>query len=387
MTGTRWQNYCWRCRDYWKNQQSAIPDARDFSNDTGLSPFAGVQRRIWANREPSAGYRYRGPPGMENEPSSWGFEHMDNRSTSLARRSSSPTTRVALDEEAALPHRRPVQAASPPSLPHNPLRAAHDNYTATTSNRASSSATQELPQPSQLTGVAPTNPFGTREEWESPDYQSPLGLMFNRAWTRYRDAEDQRRVHETEIQDRMTRVSISDQSAAMSQPGTLDQTHRHPRHQTDTIWAAGYAARFGDSSEEELQRIQAMAARLNSQHGHPLSDYPLYITERYRQPSPERSNPIDTQASRPAALEPAEMTANIACRICEEQKIDCITLPCYHMTMCHWCAEIMRSDARRARRDPDNPFLRQLRGEGWNCPICRKGVEGTRRVYLAETKA
>ncbi|KPI41511.1 uncharacterized protein AB675_9390 [Cyphellophora attinorum] len=33
------------------------------------------------------------------------------------------------------------------------------------------------------------NPFGTREEWESDQYESPIAGVFTRAWTRYRDME------------------------------------------------------------------------------------------------------------------------------------------------------------------------------------------------------
>ncbi|GAB7340002.1 hypothetical protein MBLNU457_6511t2 [Dothideomycetes sp. NU457] len=65
-----------------------------------------------------------------------------------------------------------------------------------------------------------TRVFGTREDMEREDYVSPIGGMFNRAWERFRDAEQTRR------EERTLRQVLDDEGRvrdALRAPGSLEE--------------------------------------------------------------------------------------------------------------------------------------------------------------------
>lgn len=65
-----------------------------------------------------------------------------------------------------------------------------------------------------------TRVFGTREDMEREDYVSPIGGMFNRAWERFRDAEQARR------EERTLRQVLDDEGRvrdALRAPGSLEE--------------------------------------------------------------------------------------------------------------------------------------------------------------------
>ena len=199
------------------------------------------------------------------------------------------------------------------------------------------------------------NPFGTREEIESEGYQSPVAIMFGRAWNRYREAEDAARQSERIREER--RIN-GDPELFGTAP---------PQHQTVDVEAARSLHRWWDLHQsigggrsltlEEALREQELRAL----HGHP-----------------PRANPIDEQSSRPPPLSAEEMTVSIACKICCEQKVDTLLQPCMHIAICHWCSELLRRRAQEQRRHTRVPGEDRLK-----CPICRADVTTARRVYLA----
>jgi hypothetical protein len=136
-----------------------------------------------------------------------------------------------------------------------------------------------------------------------------------------------------------------------------------------------------DSTESHLAHPPAT-------HAHTaIHDYvpPTRRLRRNRSPSPPRRNPIDTQ-KRPRALSSSEMTVSIACRICNEQKVDALALPCSHLCMCHWCSDIIQDnarDARRRRRDVTSTFMSHEEGSDvFRCPICRAKIDSVKRIFL-----
>jgi hypothetical protein len=377
--GTRWQKYCWRCRDHWKAQdqheRSSTISTTDeepswsFPPQTALSPqlspFAGTQRRNGRSQRSTLHNPLYAPDSSETN-----RHHEAMPGPSTQRRASRRNNNVA-------DHISPLPEGTDPL----------------------SEARRRPPQ----------NPFGTREEWEAPDYQSPLAGMFTRAWTRYRDAEAARRREEFEIQDQMQRLRLElENPPPPSFPG--EHTQRSMPNNPiflGTSTLTEQVARVHGAAEQLQQRAYARADAqgdidINFNYGpssRPL--YPFPSTDRgYTEvdrsvwdhdsplgssPPPPRNNPIDAQPTRPEPLNTDDMNVNIACKICCEQKMDTILLPCYHLNMCRWCAAIMRSNAaasRDWRRNRLGLIEPRVRGEGWNCPICRRGVEGTRRIFL-----
>ena len=243
------------------------------------------------------------------------------------------------------PPRNPPGFTPPPTLPeqpaasiprltwHNPLGVARE-------------AESSQPPPASAAGNNQhfaSFALGTREEVQSEDYVSPLTNMYNRAWTRYREAEEQRAL-----------------SALSTSPPQQDD---HSQYFEDSMAALRLEARreMQDVRERSLRLREAIRTMTN-----PLVE----------QPVSNEVNPIDVQDSRPPPLTQEQMTANIECRICQEQRIDILLEPCMHVAICHWCYDVMLARVRRYRHDPENGD-RRLR-----CPICRLSVRQGRKVYL-----
>lgn len=222
--------------------------------------------------------------------------------------------------------------------------------------QSSSGSMNPLPPPARR---QPVNPFGTREEWESDQYQSPIAGMLNRAWDRYRDAEASRRRAEVAAQDLLhirapTPPVIMPQRSSQRPPISLPDQFR--RANPFNPLPHGHDA-FPEAAEMSWITAETRAMSLDDE---------------------DVVNPIDVQESRPPALPSEAMITNIACRICDEQRTDTLVLPCYHLSICRWCAQIMRDRSRQEMRALHD----QIPGQGWRCPLCRKAVIETRRVYI-----
>ncbi|EAT78780.1 hypothetical protein SNOG_13756 [Parastagonospora nodorum SN15] len=60
------------------------------------------------------------------------------------------------------------------------------------------------------------------------------------------------------------------------------------------------------------------------------------------QPPPERPpQTLDNQPGRPDAMSEEEMTKKLECQVCYQQLADVALLPCGHMVMCQWCADVV----------------------------------------------
>ncbi|KAF2086439.1 hypothetical protein K490DRAFT_9207, partial [Saccharata proteae CBS 121410] len=64
-----------------------------------------------------------------------------------------------------------------------------------------------------------------------------------------------------------------------------------------------------------------------------------------------------------------EMTTVLECKVCFSQCADTALLPCGHMVMCRWCADIQIPARPNDHTQPAAPA---------KCPTCRKKV--TKRV-------
>lgn len=192
------------------------------------------------------------------------------------------------------------------------------------------------------------NPFGTREEIESEDYQSPLAGMFTRAWNRYRDAEVARREEQQQQDQYESRPEPLDSNRPVDSTQANENT-TEARH-AETVTHSELASAF--SFDVNVEPAQAEI----------------------------RINPIDGQ-QRPTPLKLKDMLISIACKICNEQKIDTLLEPCMHVAICRWCSEILRQEVQLARRSRALGHQHQHLNQ-WKCPVCRRDIHGVRRIYL-----
>ncbi|OCT50732.1 hypothetical protein CLCR_11341 [Cladophialophora carrionii] len=251
-----------------------------------------------------------------------------------------------------LPQRPATRSGSDRYTWHNPLGRNQENVPPRRSRRDITQQPNQSRRSQQNAGQGANHhhvvPYalGTREEVQSEDYVSPLATMYGRAWNRYREAEERRaanRQADTDVVDvlgtRPPQLPDPGQQFAESMNNMRRVSEQEFRERMDAI-------------------AEAHAALMN-----PLTEPDI--------------NPIDLQVSRPPPIPSEEMTANIECRICHEQKMDTILEPCMHLSICHWCLEVMRARVRRYRIDPENGE-RRLR-----CPICRRNVTQAKRIYMA----
>ena len=299
------------------------------------------------------------------------------------------------------------------------------------------------PGPSGSPSTIPTNrhrttvaPLGTREEAEDPNYQSPVGAMFNRAWDRYRVAEETRRV-EANLDYGSTfephQQSFSQNMNPFANTSATNRTYPEipypmatPQHWVPhATWGFDHPLRNQNMqypnqapplstrppnpfpNHNPLQAHQnssalppgvlqeldanAMAIQADARARHQIR---MSIARRFSQ-NPRVSMPteLDSQPpiikrltvdeqTRPKARASEDLTVDMTCKICMEQICDVVLLPCRHLYLCHWCADICYP-ARSPQR-PDVPSDRNAK-----CNICRKTVKHRYQVFLpgADTHA
>ncbi|KAK7894348.1 hypothetical protein LTR67_006109 [Exophiala xenobiotica] len=286
------------------------------------------------------------------------------------------------------------------------------------------------------------NPFGTREEIESEDYQSPITAMFGRAFNGYRDVQEANQARrnpdasvlgtappqpdDAAIRRMQERDYMFQLELGMLEVGPLNALD--PQWQPPPINPAGAnqntgrrftanptAIPFHPAGTDQITGQQSNAGPSNpvNQHQWPTWPTPFYLAgtnpnigqqlnagprnprslwrqpssinptgtnqSRGQEPDADPINPIDLQ-KRPPPFNPDDMNVNVACKICCEQKIDTLFEPCMHLAVCHWCSEVLRARARHARKKRYGPPRPE---EKWSCPICRHEVTQARKVYLA----
>lgn len=241
-------------------------------------------------------------------------------------------------------------------------------------------------------------PLGTREDVQQDDYESPIASMFTRAYDRHFTAEERRAT-----------ARQSDSLANLYQDllnvDATDSEYERARNEARAGAQAFLQTHLDlgeiDTREREnmLWGVPPPVANLNPLHGSSLPAYGLArrhgfhrqfygsatSTRTYTNPfleqAPRTSEPlavdgpniIDLQR-RPPPIPKEELQVDFACKICQEQKIDTVSLPCMHAAVCHFCADVWRQSC----YGQDGRFDRSLH----TCVICRKLVKESRRFYL-----
>ena len=230
-----------------------------------------------------------------------------------------------------------------------------------------------------------TRVFGTREEIQSDDYQSPIAGLYTRAWDRYRQAEQQRREGVNPVDSSTSHSALDIQSNNFhAQLRATDEEDEivmriaeleagrnggaNPASQTSSPAdvrepansPASYSERSQAAAHERIARRIAEIQSRNTRRPRPSSqDQPFDLPHMG----------LDSD-NRPPPKTDAEMTVKLECHICYSQVADTACLPCGHMVMCKWCADI--TIPVRHGTIPRRPS---------NCPMCRKKVSQRVRIH------
>jgi hypothetical protein len=336
--------------------------------------------------------------------------------------------------------------------------------------------------------------FGTPEDIQQDDYESPLSTMYNRAYDRYNQAEtrratdttspppleglshQERRVIEENIlwgvmresaneanaegnvwsysprRDRIPAAPRSDQSTLPAMPNTADDPNRseiwqrmqegsqnpstepHPlslgpnspaavadsmevlrmqqaryqgllayrREQFERLLpdsqstdgessgqlndpaevAAGSAqsrapASSSGSNGNGMSQIQNSIQQITSElHRLRLASEAItsarHSMHSHFQPQPERPpQTLDNQPGRPPPMSEEEMTVKVECQVCYQQLANIALLPCGHMVLCQWCADVVIPV--KHTHLPIRPS---------KCPMCRKTVKQRFKIHM-----
>jgi hypothetical protein len=281
--------------------------------------------------------------------------------------------------------------------------------------------------------------FGSREEQDQDDYESPLTQMYSRAYDRHRQAEE-RRAEGTETAPALDGLSQRDRRDIEEQ--LLWGVMRESQEMTESLepesevwsYAPTRSQRLDDAEAEEImagfsfsgseatetaQRIMAEYNQLVADDeaalqviltGDPTAasssttpappgtqgwwsqirpqgaglppnalaevnrvrlsfEEELARIRAARPPSPPLMS-LDTQPDRPAPKTDEEMTKVLACQVCYQQIADIAVLPCGHMVMCQWCADVVVPVKHG-----------HIPARMTKCPMCRKQVKQRFRIH------
>jgi hypothetical protein len=241
--------------------------------------------------------------------------------------------------------------------------------------------------------------FGSREDVEREDYESPLSSMYNRAYNHYRQAEARRESGDV-IAPPLDGLSQQERREIENQVlwGVLNESRasesRHVEH-AESIEAADPREGEGAATESTtsplptesssqilrtitppentpesmrntLSTLTADLVRLRQETRNVNTRY----TALLRRPHSPLIGNLD-QPNRPPPLSDEEMTKNLSCQVCYCQLADIAVLPCGHMVMCEWCADVVVPV--RHGYVPVMPT---------KCPMCRKGIKQRVKIHF-----
>ncbi|KAF2794385.1 hypothetical protein K505DRAFT_304147 [Melanomma pulvis-pyrius CBS 109.77] len=532
--GTRWQSYCWFCKEFWNNRLHATePPLEASQTQIPSNPDQTAFLQRWF--EYHQGYRIvRHADGTEDriavvgEPFrdvSPGFlprtlEQLRNRVSNDASR---PENRFGRDTASAEEQTEDTPQQSLEEALDSLLAGASDDDTEVAATQgAGEVAAADMPPSREATGLSrPLNRtevhlqrarerlirlFGTREDVQQDDYESPLSSMYNRAWDRYRQAEQRRETGEQvappslddltpserqEIEEQLlwgvlqesrrniveehqmgnagsytprdlspigdvpsiSGITIPNFSSSSTDPSNTPPSTSAPPSASMTATSSSVFASASDSSPDlrtSLQQMTNRLSRLLEQHQmgnagsytprdlSPIGDVPsisgitipnfsssstdpsntppstsvppsasmtatsssvfasasdsspdlrtslqqmtnrlsgLLITANAVVSAQEGLYPpemsLDNQPDRPPALTDAEMTKNLSCQICYSQIADIAVLPCGHMVMCQWCADVVVPV--KHSHTPQRVT---------KCPMCRRLVKQRFKIHM-----
>ena len=170
--------------------------------------------------------------------------------------------------------------------------------------------------------------FGSREEFlqQGADYVSPLSAMFQRAHGWYQTAEEVRAAQR-------------------------DSDRHEARY--EQIMAGVNEPWLRQSFETVRQQRHEGAATV----------------------APQPQSLDDDRIQRPPPKSDAEMSVSMSCKVCLQQVSDTAVLPCGHLVMCGYCAEIAMPTKDQAGIAPARRDAR--------CLLCRKPVKRLAKIYLS----
>ncbi|KAF1847520.1 uncharacterized protein K460DRAFT_402869 [Cucurbitaria berberidis CBS 394.84] len=438
--GTRWQGYCWFCKEFWTNRLAATDPPLEISQTRipEIPDQTEFLERWW---EFYQGYRVaRLSDGNEQRMSVIG-EPLKEVSPGFLPRTLDQL-RAGVENDARRPEnrvrrRRLSSEDEQPDQPQPSLEDVLDDLlneaeaeeeipsmelyllpqASDTLDREPSESSRPLTRRAaqlQLTRERFARVFGSREDVQQDDYESPLTTMYGRAYDRYRQAEE-RRAEGTSSAPSLDGLSAQERRDVEEQLlwGVIRESQAMPESLESEfdVWGYPFVQRnTGPLSSTVSASLTETGLSNASTTGPPGSNsmvysfggaprtttpsttagpsgsmtrtYPLLGIENLHLRFQESTRSLlahhagnavtlDNQPDRPPPKTDEEMTKTLACQVCYQQLADTVVLPCGHMVMCQWCADVVVPV--RHSHLPVSPT---------KCPMCRKQVKQRFKVHM-----
>lgn len=248
--------------------------------------------------------------------------------------------------------------------------------------------------------------FGTREDLQQEDYVSPLATMYGRADDRYQQAEQLRAegittapstdglsARERRIIEEQLLWGVMRESQAISEsleregdvwsyepvPADIESSNSTETSQSEVPVDSAFALLAGQDNITTATLAEAHFPE-NEGSGTTLFDVirgsgglrtALPLNRHFHLPPELPSLSLDNQPDRPPPQTDEAMTRVLACQVCYQQLANIAVLPCGHMVMCEWCADVVIPV-----RHSHLPVRRS------NCPMCRKQVKQRFKIHM-----
>ncbi|KAF2448245.1 hypothetical protein P171DRAFT_428351 [Karstenula rhodostoma CBS 690.94] len=418
--GTRWQSYCWFCKEFWNNRLAATDPPLEASQ-TQVPHIPDQSEFLERWFEFHQGYRIVAQPdgsdsriAVVGEPFSEvspGFlpRTLDQLRANRQNDASRPDNvfrrrRLTSEEERPAEAQQSIEDAlddlleglSDEEEAPGPIETERLN---TDMPRRNSSG--GLSRPLTRTEVnlqrardRLVRVFGSREDVQREDYESPLSTMYNRAEERYEQAEGRRATGETtdprtndlqnlpqqergELEEQIlwgvlqdSQRSFLERNQGPYHAAELDSRNFVEPDVTPSSSNTTSASTSASSLRSSLNQITSDLSRLQAATD-AVANARIALA-RQRPPHPLFTEPKQTldQPDRPPPLTDAQMTKKLDCQVCYSQIADIALLPCGHMVMCQWCADVVVPV--RHGHIPARPS---------KCPMCRKMVKQRFKIH------
>jgi hypothetical protein len=294
--------------------------------------------------------------------------------------------------------RRRLSSEDPDAVeePHQSLESALDDLLEAASDEEVESPDTQAAEPDiaeaesirqQRARERFTRLFGTRQDVEQDDYVSPLTTMYQRAYARYNEAERIRESGDTSAPPldglvEVERGRIEQHILWSVMNDSRGELGRFAYSYRASYGAPSATAPSGDSMTatssptipgRPTSELREAVARMNSNISliESATASVSSVIEAMRHTDTDRNLDMDKQHDRPPPLEEEEMTKKLACSICYSQLANTALLPCGHMIMCEWCAEILIPVKHS-----------HVPTRSTKCPKCRKQVKQRFKIHM-----
>jgi hypothetical protein len=216
--------------------------------------------------------------------------------------------------------------------------------------------TEPYPGSVPLTGTATPN--------------SPAAVATGTGLTRMQQSRFERLLaHRTELEQFLPAPSLADFQSI----GQLNDTMEVATEPSQSSVPSSSSSGNGNGMSQIQTSIQQITSEL---HRLRLASEAItsarHSMHTHFQPQPERPpQTLDNQPGRPSAMSEEEMTRKLECQVCYQQLANIALLPCGHMVMCQWCADVVIPV--KHTHLPVRPS---------KCPMCRKTVKQRFKIHM-----